>query len=87
MVFLCDLFAAHDETARQDLYAFDAVGENASYYSAMPPGTSFIRPAPSKELLCFSRRYLRAAQGGNLPRQPAATLVPPAAGRQLLISA
>jgi Tfp pilus assembly protein PilF len=31
-VFLCDLFAAHNEMAHQELQAFDAVGENASYY-------------------------------------------------------
>jgi len=31
-VFLCDLFGAHEAAARQELQAFDAVGENASYY-------------------------------------------------------
>ena len=31
-VFLCDLFAAHDEAARLELQAFNASGENASYY-------------------------------------------------------
>ena len=31
-VFLCDLLAAHETLAGQELHAFDAVGENASYY-------------------------------------------------------
>jgi Tfp pilus assembly protein PilF len=31
-VFLCDLFGSHEAAARQELDAFNAVGENASYY-------------------------------------------------------
>ena len=31
-VFLCDLFAGHDEDAKKELDAFNAKGSNASYY-------------------------------------------------------
>jgi Tfp pilus assembly protein PilF len=31
-VFLCDLFAAHDEAASQELAAFNSAGKNPSYY-------------------------------------------------------